>query len=216
PASFTNTEELGWIPEGWEAQKASEFLQINPSIKLKKNAVATYADMASLPTEGFTVAELETKPYNGGAKFQNGDVLLARITPCLENGKTAVVDFLEGDGVGFGSTEFIVLRGQGSIETPLVACLARKETFRQHCIASMVGSSGRQRVQNACFDNFFLALPTDTSLLIAFNDLTEPNFRKITQNAQANRDLAKTRDTLLPKLLSGELRLPIEELEVAV
>ncbi len=71
PATFTHTEELGWIPEGWEAQKAAEFLQINPSIKLKKETVATYADMASLPTEGFTVAELVTKPYNGGAKFQH-------------------------------------------------------------------------------------------------------------------------------------------------
>ncbi len=134
-------------------------------------------------------------------------MVLARITSWLENGKTAVVDFLEGEEVGFGSTEFIVLRGRGKIRTPLIACLARNETFRQHCIASMVGSSGRQRVQNACFDNFFLALPTDTSLLTAFNNLTDPSFRKITHNARANRDLAKTRDTLLPKLLNGELRL---------
>lgn len=216
PNEFEFTEEMGWIPKGWEARSVSDLLSINPTVKIKKGSIAPYADMASLPTEGFTVGEIIKKPHNGGAKFQNGDVLLARITPCLENGKTAVVDFLDGDQVGFGSTEFIVLRGKAEVQTSFVACLARNPSFRQHCIASMVGSSGRQRVQNACFDNYYITRPRETKILIAFNGLTEPAFRKITHNAQLNRDLSKTRETLIPKFLSGELRLQLEEMEVAI
>lgn len=216
PGEFEFTEEMGWIPKGWEARSVSDLLSINPTVKIKKGSIAPYADMASLPTEGFTVGEIIKKPHNGGAKFQNGDVLLARITPCLENGKTAVVDFLDGDQVGFGSTEFIVLRGKAEVQTSFVACLARNPSFRQHCIASMVGSSGRQRVQNACFDNYYITRPRETKILTAFNGLTEPAFRKITHNAQLNRDLSKTRETLIPKFLSGELRLQLEEMEVAI
>lgn len=216
PNEFEFTEEMGWIPKGWEARSVSDLLSINPTVKIKKGSIAPYADMASLPTEGFTVGEIIKKPHNGGAKFQNGDVLLARITPCLENGKTAVVDFLDGDQVGFGSTEFIVLRGKAEVQTSFVACLARNPSFRQHCIASMVGSSGRQRVQNACFDNYYITRPRETKILIAFNGLTEPAFRKITHNSQLNRDLSKTRETLIPKFLSGELRLQLEEMEVAI
>jgi type I restriction enzyme S subunit len=210
PDSFQLTEELGWIPRGWEAKSVSSALSINTTEKLKKGTIATHADMKALPTEGFSVDEVVSKPYKGGSKFRNGDVLLARITPCLENGKTAVVDFLVGDDVGFGSTEFIVLRGKQAITTPFVACLSRLKQFREHCIASMIGSSGRQRVQNACFDNYYLALPLDPRLLSAYDALTQPQFQRITHNVQLNRDLAKTRDTLLPKLLSGELRLPLD------
>jgi type I restriction enzyme S subunit len=163
--------------------------------------------MKALPTSGFSVFEISRKPYSGGAKFQNGDVLLARITPCLENGKTGVVDFLDGAEVGFGSTEFIVLRGKESLKTPYVACLSRYSGFRDHCIQSMVGSSGRQRVQNACFSNYFLALPDVSDLLDKFNAFTKGYFQKISSNADQIKTLAKQRDTLLPKLLSGDIRI---------
>jgi hypothetical protein len=134
-------------------------------------------------------------------------VLLARITPCLENGKTALVDFLKKDEVGFGSTEFIVLRGCGAISYPYVACLSRLDSFRQHCIQNMVGSSGRQRVQNSCFDSFFLSLPKDERLLTSFDRVCKPMFEKMTVSGTEIKSLAKMRDTLLPRLISGELKL---------
>jgi type I restriction enzyme S subunit len=180
-------------------------------VKLAKNTIAPFVDMKALPTTGFFVLEVITKAYSGGAKFQNGDVLLARITPCLENGKTAIADFLDGNQVGFGSTEFIVHRGKGEMKTPFVACLSRNEKFRDHCIQSMVGSSGRQRVQNACFSNFYLALPESEHLLKQFHLLTVGNFEQITKHSEQIRVLSKLRDTLLPKLLSGEMRIPEAE-----
>ena len=204
PAEFELTEEIGWIPKGWRVQSVDSTIQINPSVTLKKPTTAPFVDMKALPTSGFSIMEISEKPYSGGAKFQNGDVLMARITPCLENGKTGIVDFLEDAQVGFGSTEFNVLRGKNAIHTPYVACLSRNERFRTHCIQGMVGSSGRQRVSNACFSAFFLALPEKEKILEMFNHIVDASFKKISIHSKQQRILATFRDILLVKLLSGE------------
>ena len=113
PNEFELSEEIGWIPKGWNATSTADALEINPKLKLAKGSVSKFADMKTLPIRGYSVNGVIEKEFKGGAKFSNGDVLLARITPCLENGKTAIADFLEEGEVGFGSTEFIVLRGCG-------------------------------------------------------------------------------------------------------
>ncbi len=208
PAAFQRTEYMGWIPEGWEAVSLNHAIQINPSVKLSKGTIAPFADMKALPTDGYSIDSVIEKAYAGGAKFQNGDVLLARITPCLENGKTGIVDFLSSPtDVGFGSTEFIVLREKGELSLPYIACLAREEIFRLHCIQSMVGSSGRQRVQNACFDSFYIACPAYAIVLKQFSEIARPMFQKASEQAKESRTLTNLRDTLLPKLISGELRI---------
>lgn len=211
PNAFVFTEEMGWIPEGWEVLSVSEAIIINPSVQLKKGKVAPFIDMKALPTSGYAIDDVSRKAYAGGAKFKNKDVLLARITPCLENGKTGVVDFLKNGESGFGSTEFIILRGRNGLNMPFVACLARDDKFRTHCIQSMVGSSGRQRVQNACFDSFYLCLPKSEKIKEQFHDSTNGFFEKITTLKNETNSLTQLRDTLLPKLLSGELRVPEAE-----
>ncbi len=215
PDRFVFTEALGWVPEGWEPRPLSELININPRTPLKKGQVAKYVDMKALPTGGYSVSELAEKEYSGGAKFINGDTLLARITPCLENGKTGVVDFLANEETGFGSTEFIVLRPKGAVGTPFIAALARNDIFRRHCVTNMVGSSGRQRVQNACFDSYFVATPNNEYLLEKFNDIGQNWFSRMKALSDESRALASLRDTLLPKLLSGELRVPEAERQVA-
>ena len=95
------------------------------------------------------IQRFEVEPYNGGVKFRNGDTLVARITPSLENGKTAFVDILDEDEIGFGSTEFIVLREKDEeSDKQFLYYLAMSSEFREVAIKSMTGSSGRQRVQN--------------------------------------------------------------------
>lgn len=207
PSDFQHHEGMGWIPEGWMVSPLTKLIEVNPKLKLSKGKIAKYADMKSLPTSGYIADNVITKEYKGGAKFELEDVLIARITPCLENGKTAIVDFLSKDEIGFGSTEFIVLRGKDSITMPFVACLARNESFREHCIQNMVGSSGRQRVQNSCFDNFCLAIPKSKKELINFHKLTEPMFKKMSSLSKTVRDLNLLKDTLLPKLINGELSI---------
>ncbi|WP_165871114.1 restriction endonuclease subunit S [Shewanella frigidimarina] len=196
----------GWIPKDWIAKSVSEVINVNPRTSLPKNSIAKFADMKALPTIGYMVNQITKKEFSGGAKFKQHDILLARITPCLENGKTALVDFLNDEEVGFGSTEFIVLRQKNKLSYSFIACLARDENFRKHCIQNMVGSSGRQRVQNSCFDIYLLSVPSNEKIFEKFTDLTKPNFEKMTINNNEINYLSKIRDTLLPKLISGELK----------
>jgi type I restriction enzyme, S subunit len=214
PDRFVLTEEMGWVPEGWKVTPLSEAIEINPKVTIKKGQKAKHVDMKALPTSGYCVGEISEKEYAGGAKFERGDVLLARITPCLENGKTGVVNFLSDGEPGFGSTEFIVMRPKNAIGTSFVAALARQEAFRQHCISNMVGSSGRQRVQNSCFDTYFICTPKVPDILDLYRDNCEAWFVKMTTLANESRSLGLLRDTLLPKLLSGELRIPEAEKQV--
>ncbi|MDE2520548.1 MAG: restriction endonuclease subunit S [Methanocorpusculum sp.] len=199
--------EMGEIPEGWIAIPISNLLIVNPKLMLPKGEHASFVDMSSLPIDSCSVSEISSKEWNGGgSKFQNGDILFARITPCLENGKTAIVDFLIDDEIGFGSTEFIVLRGTGNIRTPFVYCLARDSNFRKHCIASMVGSSGRQRVQNACFGNYFVARPTD-ELLTKYYFICDVIFKYICVNSKENSDLNNLRSELLQRIMNCQLKV---------
>ncbi|EOV1595578.1 restriction endonuclease subunit S, partial [Escherichia coli] len=205
PSEFEETE-LGWVPKGWTLKSVAKSININPSIKLPKNKIAKYVDMKSLPTQGYSISDIIEKPYSGGAKFQNNDTLFARITPCLENGKTGFVDFLDEKETAFGSTEFIVMRGTPQVHYLYVACLARENNFRLHAIQNMVGSPGRQRVQNSCFDSFYIAIPTP-AVMSLFSGKVSSYFDKMYFCNLENKSLTALRDTLLPKLISGELSL---------
>ena len=103
---FVESEEA----KGWKDVPLPEVIDVNPSRSLKKGEVAPYLDMANMPMQGHRAIEWVDRPFGSGTKFINGDTLLARITPCLENGKTAFVDFLADGQVGWGSTEYIILR----------------------------------------------------------------------------------------------------------
>ncbi|MDK4744769.1 restriction endonuclease subunit S [Leclercia adecarboxylata] len=205
PAEFEETE-LGWVPKGWLLESVTKSININPSVKLPKNTIAKYVDMKTLPTQGYSISDIIEKPYSGGTKFQKNDILFARITPCLENGKTGFVDFLDENETAFGSTEFIVMRGTTKVHYTYAACLARENNFRLHAIQNMVGSSGRQRVQNSCFDSFFIAIPTP-SVMRLFAGKVSSFFDKMHCCNVENKALTALRDTLLPKLISGELSL---------
>ncbi len=160
--------------------------------------------MTSISADGMVISEIETREATSGSKFQNGDTLFARITPCLENGKTAFVQFLpDASTPACGSTELIVLRGR-QVPPEFVYCLARSEEFRGHAIKSMSGASGRQRVQEACFESFFLATPPQ-SLAREFSKLLGPSFSQVQTLHLRIRTLRRTRDLLLPRLLSGQL-----------
>jgi type I restriction enzyme, S subunit len=107
PNEFEDSE-LGPIPKGWRVMPLPEAIEVNPRRKLQPGTVAPYLDMKNMPTRGHCPNEVIQREFISGTKFQNGDTLVARITPCLENGKTAFVDFLNNDEIGWGSTEYIV------------------------------------------------------------------------------------------------------------
>ncbi|WP_349370533.1 hypothetical protein [Salinarimonas sp.] len=194
-------------PEGWRGGHASDLIVFNPREALPKGLETPYLDMAALPT-GSAIAQVPVRrPFASGSKFRNGDALLARITPCLENGKTAFVTDLQANEVGWGSTEFIVMRALPPVPRPFSYLLARYERFREHAIRSMTGTSGRQRADAQAIAQFPLSIPDDAAIWSGFSELVDPIFALVAQNSVASRTLAETRDLLLPKLMSGEIRV---------
>jgi type I restriction enzyme S subunit len=204
PATFHDSP-LGHIPIGWSAQRLPDAIEVNPRRTLKSGTIAPYLDMKNLPTQGHSAEEVIERAFSSGTKFQNGDTLLARITPCLENGKTGYVDFLEDGQVGWGSTEYIVLAPKSPLPPQFGYLLARSDALRSHAIQNMTGTSGRQRVPSECFNTFWLTVPNSADIARRFDELTAPLMAKIKANSKESRVLATLRDTLLPKLLSGEL-----------
>lgn len=188
----------------------SELFEVNPSRSLPSGQMGTYIGMASLPEFSAAIHHWEERPAGSGQRFQNGDVLMARITPCLENGKTAIVDVLSSDEVGWGSTEYIVLAPKALITTEWIYCLVRTDSIRAFAVASMTGTSGRQRFRADRFDQYKV-VPPNPAALDEFNTRAVPSFARITQLRNETLALAALRDALLPELLSGRIRVPIEE-----
>lgn len=144
----------------WKTIRAADFIDFNPRQSLKRGVLATKVAMDKLNPLSKKIPGTEKAEFGGGSKFCNGDTLMARITPCLENGKTAFVDVLNDGEVGFGSTEFIVMRAKAGVSDPqYVYYTAINPAFRNVAIKSMVGSSGRQRVQQSVLDELELRVP---------------------------------------------------------
>ncbi len=198
--------ELGMIPKGWRVGRLSEIADINPSRALKKGDDATYLDMKNMPTSGPFPMCCESKVYTGGMRFQNKDTLMARITPCLENGKVAYVNFLEDKEIAFGSTEYIVMTSKNGFFPELLYFLCRDEDFKGYATKNMNGSSGRQRVSGETIGNYIIAIPPK-ALIESIASFYKGIMDNIKNNGFESRRLAELRDTLLPRLMSGELKV---------
>ena len=182
----------------------SDVAYLNPKRQLSKNQVARCIDMSQLSTSGAFPSGWDMKPFNGGMRFINGDTLLARITPCLENGKTAYIDFLDKKEVAFGSTEYIVLAPREGVPPEYLYCLARYPAFVDYAVKNMNGSSGRQRVSADTIGKFVMNHPSEDALR-NFGDIATALFMKMRYNSFENLRLVSLRDAILPRLMSGEL-----------
>lgn len=203
---------MGSVPKGWQVQRVTEAVDVDPPTRVPRDGLKAYASMGSLSQGSMLITNVEEREGNGGSKFRNGDTLFARITPCLENGKTGFVQFLpDSETVAFGSTEFIVLRSR-TVTPEYVYLMARTDEFRDNAIKSMSGASGRQRVQEACFHKFLIAHPP-ANLLQTFRDVVAPMFRLIHFLSATNTNLRKSREITLPKLISGEISVEQSEAE---
>ncbi len=197
--------ELGEIPEGWRIVLLPEVIEINPARSLRKGEDAPYLGMANMSTKGHTPNMVIERPFGSGMRFINGDTLVARITPCLENGKIAYVDFLRDGEVGWESTEYIVMRPNPSLPNEFAYCLARSTGFRDFAIQNMTGTSGRQRVPASAMSNYQLPLPSGFEVTEVFGELVGPLFSFASQSAKESRILAAMRNSLLPRLVSGKI-----------
>lgn len=143
----------------WKEYRFSEFVDINPGVKLPKDKLLSFVEMKDLESNKRHCMSSQNRLLSGGSKFENGDTLFARITPCLENGKICQVKGLK-NGKGFGSTEFHVFRGKRGIsDSDFVYYLSRWDDVRDHAEINLDGTSGRQRVPKQAFDDLILLLP---------------------------------------------------------
>ena len=189
-----------------ETINLSEIAVLNPKRAIAKGTLARSIEMAQLPTSGSFPAGWDMKEYNGGMKFQNGDTLMARITPCLENGKVAYINFLEENEVAFGSTEYIVIASKGAIAPEVFYFLTRHNDFVDFAVKNMNGSSGRQRVSAETIGTYKLPIISPEDMVI-LETIAKEALNKIKYNSLENIRLSVIRDTLLPKLMSGELKI---------
>lgn len=202
---YETTKFVDGIPQGWEKCKLKDMISFNPVYRIKKGSVYTKIPMEALPTDGLSIDTdaITAEDSSSGTHFINGDVLCAKITPCLENGKTGLVACLQEDEVGVGSTEFIVMHGE-RVNSFFVYCIARDERFRQQAINSMNGADGRQRADISFIQNRPWILP-DKQILRQFKALTDKMVATVLRLEQQNKNLTKQRDLLLPRLMSGKL-----------
>lgn len=188
-------------------KKISSFIEINPREILDKGVLAKKVGMDKLQPFCRDIVEYEIVKYSGGVKFRNGDTIMARITPCLENGKTAMINILDENEVGFGSTEYIVFRAKDGVTDPYyVFYLVCSPIVRDVAIKSMVGSSGRQRVQIDVIENIETIFPNIetqkkiSSILKLLDDKININnkiYNNLEQQAQA------IFDNMFPNISNG-------------
>jgi type I restriction enzyme S subunit len=194
-------------PQGWNYCRLDQQVTFNPTLPIKKGTAVKYIPMEALSINSMIIDEscYDVVESTSGSHSQNGDVLVARITPCLENGKTGFVMGLDGNETATGSTEFIVLRSK-TLSPYLVYFIARSQYFRETAILSMNGADGRQRVDVKKLKSLKCWEPP-RAIVDRFTTLVKPYFDEIFTLHQENLNLAKQRDLLLPRLMSGKLEV---------
>ncbi len=145
----------------WREVPFSEAVLINPPVRLERSELYPFVDMAAVDAGSRSVNSAEEREFKGGgSRFQDGDTLMARITPCLENRKIARYSAPDTAGLGHGSTEFIVLRGRPNVtDNDFAYYLTQWEEVRNYAIGQMIGTSGRQRVPVDSLDHLTVPLP---------------------------------------------------------
>jgi len=199
--------DIGPIAPGWRTVALSEAVEINPPVRaIKKGLVVPHIGMADVPAWGVRPSRIESREYAGGARFEPGDTLMARITGCIEHGKGAFIDFLARPGAG--STEFLVLRARSPLTPEMVFLLCRTARVRGHAIANMSGSSGRQRVQTSSFDHIKIAVPPNAEAVEREASILRATFSQTHALWRENNTVTLIRDVLLPRLISGKMFIP--------
>lgn len=187
------------LPEGWRIGTLGEICIVNPKLSLKAGISASFFDMDSLPLQGFFMNEPRIRDFNSGTKFQNGDVLFARITPCMENGKAAIISDLKENEIAFGSTEFIVLRGSQQKLTSVFATLVRNDDFRAYAKTQMKGTDGRQRVDAIALLDYEILIPDEKVLIKTEYDLSKL-YNQMHIATTENSKLTELQSLLLAKM----------------
>lgn len=196
----------------WKKCKLGEIAEFNPSESIKKGQLAKKIAMEKLIPYCKQIPSFERCKYNGGTKFRNGDTIMARITPCLENGKISKVTILNDNEIGFGSTEYIVFRAIENLSNPdFLYYLITSSLVREPAIKSMVGSSGRQRVQIDVVKNIEIGIPpleTQQKIASILSSIDD----KIELNNSINNNLEQQAQCYFDEIISRNKNMKYSEI----
>ena len=187
----------------WQKVKLKDVVEINPKESIKKGTFLKKIAMDKLKPFCRDITDYEVTEFNGGSKFRNEDTIMASITPCLENGKIAKVNILDENEVGFGSTEYIIFRAiDGITNADFIYYLIYSDIVREPAIKSMVGTSGRQRVQKDVVANLKINLPSydeQSKIAAILKSLDD----KIELNNQINKNLEQQAQAIFKSWLKN-------------
>ena len=208
-------KQHGVSMDSWEEKRLGKVCKINPSKINTKNLSddleVSFFPMVSLSeiTGEIVGPEIRTlgKVKNGFTNFSEGDVVFAKITPCMENGKSAIIGKLIND-IGYGTTEFYVLRCGEELSNKYLHHIVRSKKFRDEAKQNMTGAVGQQRVPKKYMEDYMLNLPTfyeQTEIVRIIDDLLakEQQAKELAENALAKIDLIKK--SILARAFRGEL-----------
>ena len=197
-----------WFIEDTDGEEVSltEIIEFNPKESITKFTEADYLEMSNVQSDSFSPIAWRKREFTSGTKFRNQDTLLARITPCLENGKACFVTFLKEGSVGWGSTEFIVMRALERFHPLISYAIAKNIAFRDFAESCLEGSSGRQRVNINHLTKFTVNYPSGETIN-SINELLKSIEPKLKSNFQQIQILKSIKDSLLPKLMNGDIKL---------
>jgi type I restriction enzyme S subunit len=200
------------ITNGWEIQPLSEVCEINPSRKKRTNypddMQVSFVPMSAVDDVTGSIVWPEVRSFSevksGYTWFLEGDVIFARITPCMQNGKSAIAKGLV-NGVGFGSTEFHVLRPGQKVTAEWIHCIVRQPSFRCEAMASFKGSAGQQRVSQTFLEAYEVPIPTlgEQRRIVAYLDSLQAQVDELTALQGATQ---AELDALLPSVLDRAFR----------
>lgn len=171
----------------WREVRLGKVVEFNPRVKLEKNKEYSFIGIADINANSNFVSETSIEKYTGqsSSKFENGDILFSRITPCLENRKIARA-ILKSSDKGFGSTEFFVFRGKKDVtRTDFIHYLVSSDIVVLPAINSMTGASGRQRADKDFVSKIKIKIPDletqekIADILSTYDKLIENNNKRI-------------------------------------
>lgn len=172
-----------------------EHIQLNPPVSLEKGKIYPFIEMANVSTRNREPSAIDKKAFSSGVKFEDGDTVIARIEPCLQNGKRFMARKI---GKGFGSTEFLVFRPKDdSVDSTFLYYFMQIEYIKKSMIGSMTGATGRQRVNNDIFKSMEIEMPSIElqrkigQILSSYDDLIENNQKQIKLLEEAAQRLYK-------------------------
>ncbi len=206
------SSELGQIPKDWNVVGFGELFENNVQRQaLRKDELVSFVGMQDVSENANLLAQ-DKRPYSeiktGFTYFEKGDVLVAKITPCFENGKGCHTGTLMTE-IGFGSTEFHVLRAMRTSDSKFIYYWTTRGSLRIALEAEMVGSAGHRRVPFSALQSYLIPCPTDKNEQSAIATILSDMDNEL---AALEQKLAKTRDLkqgMMQQLLTGRIRLPL-------